>query len=63
MAGSAGLPGGTGIKAVLFVKVERLVVHGAVGVGMAFGAVRHSFDCLRVDYGYAFGVGAGIEKK
>jgi len=63
MAGSAGLAGAAGIKAMFFVKIESFMVHGAVRVGMTFGTVGHPFDCFRVNDCYALCVRAGIEKK
>jgi len=63
MTGCTGLTGTAGIKTMLLVKVERFMVHETVGVSMTFTAVRHPFDCLRVNYCHAFSVCAGIEEK
>jgi hypothetical protein len=63
MPGSAGLTGAAGIKAMLLVKVESLVVHETVRVAMAFATVRHPLNCFRVNYCHAFCVCAGIEEK
>lgn len=60
MAGGAGQALPLGVKAVLGEEVRRLVVERLPGVGMAFTAIGHSRDRLRMGLDDAGSVGARI---
>lgn len=61
MTGGACLTGICGVKLMFQVEVERLVIHEAVGVGVAFGAIGQAGHFLRMNDCHAIGTGTGVE--